>query len=223
MNIRTKEEKMFTTIRNTKGFTLVELAIVLVIIGIILGAVLKGQELINNAKTKRAYNQVREVSAAIYTYMDKYGLRLPGDDPTATAAIRGAGWAIATGAGARGNGLIEGGAIGTNAAPGTMFTCAAGATTETCIAWDHLKRANILSGTVDSTNPGNAYGGSIGIANVAVSGLTTNWIGLSRIPSNIAQQIDLQYDDGDATTGSIRAAAVYVAGSEDPINLFFRF
>ena len=69
---------MLTTIRNSKGFTLVELAIVLVIIGIILGAVLKGQELVNSAKAKRAYNDVRGVTAAIYTYMDKYGLRLPG-------------------------------------------------------------------------------------------------------------------------------------------------
>jgi prepilin-type N-terminal cleavage/methylation domain-containing protein len=61
------------TLRSNKGFTLVELAIVLVIIGIILGAVLKGQELINNAKMKRAYNQYREVLAAVYTYYDKYG------------------------------------------------------------------------------------------------------------------------------------------------------
>ena len=50
--------------RNEKGFTLVELAIVLVIIGIILGAVLKGQELINSAKIKRVYNQQREMVAA---------------------------------------------------------------------------------------------------------------------------------------------------------------
>ena len=211
---------MTRTIRNAKGFTLVELAIVLVIIGIILGAVLKGQELINNAKAKRAYNDVRGVSAAIYTYMDKYGLALPGDDPNATAANRGAGWAIATGAGARGNGLIEGGSTT------TMFACAAGTTTETCIAWDHLKRANIVTGTLDSTNPRNAYGGAIGIAYVTVpaaGGLLTNWVGLSSIPSNVAQQIDLQYDDGDATTGSIRALAAYVGGSEALISLFFRF
>ncbi|WP_293446082.1 prepilin-type N-terminal cleavage/methylation domain-containing protein, partial [Persephonella sp.] len=60
-----------------KGFTLVELAIVLVIIGIILGAVLKGQELIKNAKEKRLYNTYREMIAAINTYLDRYNA-LPG-------------------------------------------------------------------------------------------------------------------------------------------------
>ncbi|MEM0326942.1 MAG: prepilin-type N-terminal cleavage/methylation domain-containing protein [Desulfurococcaceae archaeon] len=68
----------------SRGFTLVELAIVLVIIGIILGGILKGQELIFNAKVKRLQSQVKEMMAAVYTYYDKYGY-LPGDDPTANS------------------------------------------------------------------------------------------------------------------------------------------
>jgi prepilin-type N-terminal cleavage/methylation domain-containing protein len=62
----------------TRGFTLVELAIVLVIIGIILGAILKGQELINNAKVKRLQNDLKGLEAAIWTFYDRTG-RLPGD------------------------------------------------------------------------------------------------------------------------------------------------
>jgi prepilin-type N-terminal cleavage/methylation domain-containing protein len=61
-----------------RGFTLVELAIVLVIIGIILGAILKGQELINNAKVKRLQNDLRGLEAAIWTFYDRTG-RFPGD------------------------------------------------------------------------------------------------------------------------------------------------
>ncbi len=62
----------------TRGFTLVELAIVLVIIGIILGAILKGQELINNAKAKRLQNDLRGLEAAIWTFYDRTG-HFPGD------------------------------------------------------------------------------------------------------------------------------------------------
>jgi len=62
----------------TRGFTLVELAIVLVIIGIILGAILKGTELINNAKVKRLQNDLKGLEAAIWTFYDRTG-RLPGD------------------------------------------------------------------------------------------------------------------------------------------------
>jgi prepilin-type N-terminal cleavage/methylation domain-containing protein len=62
----------------TRGFTLVELAIVLVIIGIILGAILKGTELINNARVKRLQNDLRGLEAAIWTFYDRTG-RFPGD------------------------------------------------------------------------------------------------------------------------------------------------
>ena len=64
------------------GFTLVEIAIVLVIIGLLIGGVLKGREMITNAKIKRIENDFAGVSAAIYAYQDRYGV-LPGDDPAA--------------------------------------------------------------------------------------------------------------------------------------------
>ncbi|MCX5810978.1 MAG: prepilin-type N-terminal cleavage/methylation domain-containing protein [Proteobacteria bacterium] len=211
--------EMFRRLKDQKGFTLVELAIVLVIIGIMLGAVLKGQEMINSAKSKRLYSQQREIAAAIYTYYDKYA-KYPGDDNGTGIGTR---WNPVTYYTAgNGNGLIDGGATGTDAAPGTMFTCAAATASETCGMWDHMRRSNILSGPLDGTNPTNPYGGTVGAANVAVSTLTVNWIGFSRVPSNIAQQIDIQYDDGIATTGSIRALAAYTAGSEAPILLFFK-
>ena len=68
--------------RNQLGFTLVEIAIVLVIVGLLLGAVLKGQELIFNSKVKSTYNMSKEMAAAIYSYQDRYR-RLPGDDTQA--------------------------------------------------------------------------------------------------------------------------------------------
>ncbi|MGK9626049.1 prepilin-type N-terminal cleavage/methylation domain-containing protein, partial [Salmonella enterica subsp. enterica] len=53
------------------GFTLVEIAIVLVIIGLLLGAILKGQELIDSSRTKNAINEVSSIKAAHYSYIDR--------------------------------------------------------------------------------------------------------------------------------------------------------
>ena len=56
--------------RNQSGFTLIEIAIVLVIIGLLLGGVLKGQELINSAKVKNLATDFRNIPV--------YHLRLSG-------------------------------------------------------------------------------------------------------------------------------------------------
>ena len=61
-----------------KGFTLVELAIVLVIIGLLLAAVLRGSEMVRNARIKSLQNDLRGYFAAVYTFLDRMG-RLPGD------------------------------------------------------------------------------------------------------------------------------------------------
>ncbi|MCX7817247.1 MAG: prepilin-type N-terminal cleavage/methylation domain-containing protein [Syntrophales bacterium] len=65
--------------KGEKGFTLVELAIVLVIIGIILGAVLKGQELMNNARHKKFISDTgKKFEVSAWAYYDRNG-RFPGD------------------------------------------------------------------------------------------------------------------------------------------------
>ena len=58
--------------KSQSGFTLVEIAIVLVIIGLLLGGVLKGQEMIENAKIKNVINDLKGVSAAYYSYLDRF-------------------------------------------------------------------------------------------------------------------------------------------------------
>src|SRR6266576_5010763 len=77
-----KGERPMTNRR--QGFTLVEIAIVLVIIGLLLGGILKGQEMITQAKIKNVIADFSGVSAAYHGYVDRYK-RIPGDDPCAGA------------------------------------------------------------------------------------------------------------------------------------------
>ncbi len=69
---------MFSKQRNQQGFTLVEMAVVLVIIGIILGAVIKGQDIVTNARAKKLASTVNSWVAFVYAYADRIG-RFPGD------------------------------------------------------------------------------------------------------------------------------------------------
>jgi len=180
------------------GFTLVEIAIVLVIIGLLLGGVLKGQELINSAKVKNLATDFRNVPLFIYGYQDKYK-RLPGDD--ASADTRFTGGVLATAGGTPGNGVIEG-----------SFDPQA-VTHETALFWQHVRLANLAPGSTNVTSlatlslPTNAEGGAFGLQGAApIAGMTGTYFACSAaIPFAFAQQLDLTMDDGVATTGTMRA------------------
>jgi prepilin-type N-terminal cleavage/methylation domain-containing protein len=197
--------------KRQKGFTLVEIAIVLVIMGIILGAVLKGQELIHNAKVKRVQSQIQELMAAVYTYYDKYGY-YPGDDPSASTR-----WSATDG---NGNGYIDGGYCDS-------------ASEESCLLWSHLRYANIISGNPAETNPNrmtprHAFGGPINIFHYTTGGQTGLWITLRTMEVDAAAAIDRAIDDGKCNTGSmIRYSGAACNGSDYPasgtLDVWIRF
>ena len=87
------------------GFTLIEIAIVLVIIGLLLAAVLQGQEMINSAKVKNLANDFRQIPVYIYGYLDRFK-ESPGDDPRVVANVTGT--LATTPAGVQGNSVING-------------------------------------------------------------------------------------------------------------------
>jgi prepilin-type N-terminal cleavage/methylation domain-containing protein len=178
------------------GFTLVEIAIVLVIIGLLLGGVLKGQELINSAKVKNLINDFRAISTFVYQYQDRFRA-LPGDDAAASGHV--AGTDASTPASGRIAGRIDGNWNSTTQ------------TDESYLFWQHVRLANLATGTTDATSgdyiPRNAEGGPIGITGVSPS--TTTWQGnfyicSGSIQGRFARQIDTTMDDGNTQTGSVR-------------------
>lgn len=181
------------------GFTLIELAIVLVIIGLLLGGVLKGQELINSAKVKNMASDFKNTQVFIYGYQDKYKA-LPGDDTNVAANISGA--IEATTNGTTGNGVIEGQWNSTTV------------TDESALFWQHVRLAGLAPGPTSVTDPKyfptNADGGRIGVQSVSGFNKITGMTGAFAVCSDgilgrFAKQLDTTLDDGETSTGSVRA------------------
>jgi len=189
-----------------KGFTLVEIAIVLVIIGLLLGGILKGQEMITQAKIKNVVADFSGISAAYYGYQDRYRA-IPGDD--LNAATR---WSGATAG--NGNGVVSG---------AYNATCAT-ATDESCQWWDHLRRAGFVAGS-GKQQPFNAVTGLIGVQTgdgaatpaPVLGGLGSLIVCSAGLPDKIAIAVDTQMDDGTIATGTVRGQ-LHTAGPNPNIS-----
>lgn len=72
-----------------RGFTLIELSIVLVIIGLIVGGILVGRNLIKSAEINALLSQMQKYQSAVYTFKTKYNNHIPGDMPVKDAALFG--------------------------------------------------------------------------------------------------------------------------------------
>jgi prepilin-type N-terminal cleavage/methylation domain-containing protein len=214
------------------GFTLVEIAIVLVIIGLLLGGILKGQEMITQAKIKNVIADMSGVSAAMYGYQDRYKA-LPGDDKNANSR-----WG--TTAPGNGDGVITGVyTVDVTAAANT-----AAVANEAGFFWHHLRLAGFISGT-GREQPFNAVSGKMGVetgdgaatpAGVLSDGgtpatlFTSLMLCSANLPDKIAISVDSQTDDGIGTTGTVRGqkqtapnptiAATATAYTEDGVSTY---
>src|SRR4030095_946164 len=184
--------------RKQAGFTLIEIAIVLVIIGLLLGGVLKGQELIQSARVRNIVSQQDGIKAAYFGFLDRYRA-LPGDYSGAVDNIAGAG----PGSTANNNGRIESIGLG-------------GTIEEHIAVWDHLSHSGFINGSYTyaaaegpGNTPANPYGAFIRLIhdNVYEGGGANPRHNLktgAQIPSDILAEVDRKVDDGAPATGSFR-------------------
>jgi prepilin-type N-terminal cleavage/methylation domain-containing protein len=176
------------------GFTLVEIAIVLVIIGLLLGGILKGQEMITQAKIKNVVNDFNGITAAVNSYQDRYRA-LPGDDLNASTR-----WVSASAVSGNGNGQYTG-------TYNNVLTAAPLAAEETNSFWWHLRLAGFVAGATSGAaagqQPNNAANGIMGVQTSGL-GFTSNIICTSNLPDKIAVAVDTQMDDGAIVGGQIR-------------------
>ena len=178
------------------GFTLIEIAIVLVIIGLLLGGVLKGQELITSARVRNLISQQDGVKAAFFGFQDRFRA-FPGDYANAVVNIANVSVAACNAGLGNGNGRIEAGV-------------------EARLAWEHMSKAGFITGTytcaaadAPTTTPVNPYGIYLeviydGVYGGAASPPRHNVKTGAQIPVEIISEMDRKIDDGAPNTGGFQ-------------------
>jgi prepilin-type N-terminal cleavage/methylation domain-containing protein len=217
--------------RRQQGFTLIELSIVLVIIGLIVGGVLVGQDLIKAAEIRATISQVEKYNASVNTFRTKYN-GMPGDLTADNANAFG--FVTRTGSPGRGdgNGLID-----TSTGSGTVFG------QEPALFWNDLSVANLVDGSftgIDSASPiatttstvstvmppaklgrGNyiTVGSTGGLNYYLLAGITGTSAssGAYQLNMNLtpiqAYNIDVKLDDGLPLTGTVQARGTAASGT----------
>jgi len=184
------------------GFTLIEIAIVLVIIGLLLGGVLKGQELINTARVRALNNNVDGITSAWFSFSDRYRA-FPGDYASADKNLPNI-----THKG-NGNGIVD--------TPG-----------ERSLVWSHLQAAGYITGSFPDpstalTIADDEYGCKVSQCpdNGFGQGMVVNYGALQQsagtstadshellsgraVPSDVLAELDRKVDDGTAKAGSMQ-------------------
>lgn len=224
-----------------QGFTLVELAIVLVIVGLLIGGILKGQELINSTRATTTAGMMKSIEAAAVNFEDTFGA-IPGDmmNP-ATRLPNCAGAVVCNGAG-NGDRMI--GTPANPLVPGAVLAVGA----ENTAFYGQLAAADLISGVIPSATAANVgggvlatpmgqgshfrvgyHGGGAAIAGAQLANPAGHYVVITRtLPGTVmtatgyegngiqpkaAQKIDLKYDDGMPNIGIVYGANTTGAGN----------
>ncbi len=173
---RTMCEKVKWSRSSQAGFTLVELAIVLLIIGLILSGVLKGQDLVNAARLNSVLTDANQIRTAAGTFQTKYTY-LPGDIPTtvATTAFGWTGTLLCNATGNHGDGRIEG-----------VMAGAVPVSSEAMCFWGHMRAATLISAPAPTNG---SYATDISF--------TDSW------SSRVGGLYTVEYSDGTGTAATL--------------------
>jgi prepilin-type N-terminal cleavage/methylation domain-containing protein len=190
-----------------RGFTLVEMAIILAIIGMLIAGVMQGQQLIQNARVRSLLAEQDAVATAVVAFQDRYQA-LPGDYRDAATFLP----CSPACPGGNGNGRIED----------------SGLPLESVLVWTHLANAGFLNGSFSANSstasvapdntPRNFAGGYLQVAFDNKWGYSTNPARRhniktgNQLPVEILAEIDRKIDDGMPTSGRFQFSAYAGAG-----------
>jgi prepilin-type N-terminal cleavage/methylation domain-containing protein len=174
--MKVKKKTEYIIKRKFSGFSLIEMAIVLSILGLLLGGILKGKQLYNAAKLNALVTQIQDIQLSIHQFEQRFG-SLPGDFTKASSQIKSG---LTDG---NGNGIVE--------------------ETEKDHVWAHLAGASLIS---SSNSPVAKLGGSISFQYAPQTDLNGHWISITSLTPEQAFAIDKKLDDGIGNTGKVRAS-----------------
>ncbi len=189
------------------GFSLVELSIVLVIIGLIVSSVLVGQDLVRHAELRGVVTQYEQFQAAVKTFKTKYN-GLPGDIDGATDY----GW---TGDGDN-NDVLDAGATGLAAGDNVYFWSYLGSAGAGLISGSYdgaaVTTASTLSDTLPEAKVGNYWGAfydstsgfNYYIIGVTLPGTNSYFTTSATLPPTDALSLDTKLDDGRPGRGFVQ-------------------
>jgi hypothetical protein len=189
-----------------KPFGLIKLSILLGLTGLIIGGLLMGEKIIQDARVTKALNDIQSYETQYQTYQQNFGA-LPGDDSSAVTRFTNI------------SNITNGdnsGAIGVGASPALVNSFASPGT-ENLQVWTHMRAASLIKNQIPNTaQPPNPFGGLYSFQNAAFIGFgafTTTVLCLNNVPAAAAHSIDTQLDDGTPNTGAIAASAATVDGA----------
>jgi len=220
---------MISKMVSNRGFTLAELAIVVAITGLLIGGVLKGQEMINNAQITTTITQVESYRFAHKTFRDRYKA-MPGDMLRARERLPNCSASTYC---YNGNGDGTLGTVTTNYSRNDQSKLTSMPAVETSMYWKHLALADLISGVNATSNvtqpawgqthPAAKTGGGFHVLTANETGDNQasgdyyilrkpvtgdphpTQPGITALTPGQAAQIDRKIDDGNARQGSIRA------------------